>query len=115
MVGGADHPAPALPNSTDELTDYIRIAPVYQGHAIHALEVYSTQSSNVFTTLGLEPGDRLTSIDGEAVTDSSAAIASLRRLTQGAAMQVTVERGGRPQTISLNGLILTAARSAATE
>lgn len=30
---------------------------------------------------------------GEAITDSSAAIASLRRLTQGAALQVTLERG----------------------
>lgn len=115
MVGGANRPAPALPSSTDELTDYIRVAPVYQGDAIHALEVYSTQSSNVFTTLGLEPGDRITDIDGEAVTDSAAALASLRRLTQGAALQVTLERGGRSQTIALNGLILTAARSAATE
>lgn len=115
MVGGTDRPAPAIANSTDELTDYIRVAPVYQGDAIHALELYSTQGSNVFAKLGLEPGDRITSIDGEVVTDSSAAIASLRRLTQGEALQVTVERGGRLQMISLNGLILTAARSAATE
>jgi len=115
MVGGAKAPAPALPSSADELANYIRVAPVYQGDAVHALEVYSTQSSNVFTTLGLEPGDRITSVDGVAVTDSSAAIASLRRLTQGEALQVTVERGGRLQMISLNGLILTAARSAATE
>ena len=115
MVGGANRPAPALPNSTDELTDYIRVVPVYQGDAIHALEIYSTERSGVFAALGLEPGDRITGIDGEAVTDPSVALASLRRLTQGAALQVTLERGGRSQTISLNGLILTAARSAGTE
>lgn len=114
-VGGAAPPAPAKPDSSDELTNYIRVAPVYQGDAIRALEVYSNDRSNVFSTLGLEPGDRITGIDGEAVTESSAAIASLRRLTQGDAMQVTVERGGQLQTISLNGLILTAARSASAE
>jgi type II secretory pathway component PulC len=114
MVGGADRSPPAFPNSADELTDYIRVTPVYQGDTVHALEVYANERSNVFRTLGLEPGDRITLINGEAVADSASAIASLRRLTQGEALQVTVERGGHPQTISLNGLILTAARSAST-
>lgn len=111
MVGGADPPATALPSSTDELTDHIRVASVYREDAIPALEVYSTHRSNVIAALELEPGDRITGIDGEAITDSSAAIASLRRPTQGAALQVTVERSGRSQTLSLNGLILTAAQT----
>jgi hypothetical protein len=115
MVGGADPTPPALPSSTDELSDHIRVAPVFQGDVVHALEVYATQHSNVFSALGLEPGDRITSIDGAAVTDSAAAIAALRQLTHGAALQVTVERGGQPQSIALNGLILTRARQASTE
>ena len=114
-VGGANSTVAAHPNSKDELTDHIRVSPVFEGDFVRALEVYSTERSNIFKTLGLEPGDRITSIDGEAIADSAAAIASLRRLTQGAALQVTLERAGHTQTLSLNGLILTAAQQPAAQ
>lgn len=101
MVGGADRPPPALANSTDELADYIRVTPVYRGDAVQALEVYANERSNVFARLGLEAGDRITAINGEALADAASAITSLRRLTQGEALQITVERRGRLQTFSL--------------
>lgn len=114
MVGGADRPTPALPNSTDALTDYIRVTPVYRGEALQALEVYANERSDVFVKLGLEPGDRITAINGEALSDAASAIASLRRLTRGEALQITVQRRGRLETLSADGLIVTAARGAST-
>jgi type II secretion system protein C len=113
-VGGSDSRPPAIVNSQDELTDYIRVTPVYRDDAVHAIEVYANDRSGVFARLGLEPGDRITAIDGETVSDAAAAIASLRRLTRGEALQVTVERNGRLQILSLDGLIVTATRRATT-
>jgi S1-C subfamily serine protease len=77
---------------------------------VHALEVYANARSVVFAALGLEPGDRITVIDDVPVTDATAAIASLRRLTEGAALTVRVERGGGVATLALDGGIVVAAR-----
>jgi S1-C subfamily serine protease len=72
--------------------------------------VYANARSSVFAALGLEEGDRITAIDGLAVEDAAAAIASLRRLTEGAALTVRVERGGSAITLALDGAIVVAAR-----
>lgn len=110
MVGGAPARLVATANSSDPLTDEIRIAPVFEGDAVRALEVYANARSSVFAALGLEEGDRITAIDGLAVEDAAAAIASLRRLTEGAALTVRVERGGSAITLALDGAIVVAAR-----
>jgi hypothetical protein len=109
-VGGAPARVTAGADSTDPLTDEIRIAPIFEGDAVHALEVYANARSVVFAALGLEPGDRITVIDDVPVTDATAAIASLRRLTEGAALTVRVERGGGVATLALDGGIVVAAR-----
>jgi general secretion pathway protein C len=115
-VGGTS-PSPAdnaVPDSEDALTDFMRVSPVYQGDAVHAIEVYANDRSSVFFRLGLEPGDRITSINGEAVSDAATAIATLRRLAQGEAMQVIVERSGELRSLTLDGVVVAAARSAPT-
>jgi len=108
LMGGEKRSAQHVPTSADPLTDYIRVNPIYRGDAVQAIEVYANEGSNVFAKLGLEPGDRITAINGEAVTDASAAIGSLRRLTAGEALQVSIERGGQTQTRVLDGLVVTA-------
>jgi len=113
LVGGVKAQAAAIANSADELTNHIRVAPVYAGPVVRALKVYPTQHSTVFAGLGLEPGDHITAIDGRAVTDFAQAIASLRQLSGGVAVLVTIERNGRSTALSLDGLILTAARKVA--
>lgn len=112
FIGGAAAAPRAVASSRDALTDVMRVTPVYQGDSVHAIEVFANDRSDSFSRLGLEPGDRITSINGETVKDAASAIATLRRLTQGEAMQVTVERQGALQTLSLDGLVVRAARSA---
>ncbi len=110
MVGGTPARLVATADSVDALTDDLRIAPVFEGDAVRALEVYANTRSAVFSALGLEPGDRITAIDGVAVTDAAEAIAQLRRLSEGAALTVTVERGGSVATLALDGALVVAAR-----
>lgn len=114
FVGGAAPARPTVAISHDALTDVMRVTPVYQGDSVHAIEVFANDRSDAFSRLGLEPGDRITSINGERVMDATSAIATLRRLTQGEAMQVTVERQGTLQALSLDGLVVTATQSVPT-
>jgi Type II secretion system protein C/PDZ domain len=111
-VGGAPFSAPAVADSHDDLTDYIRVTPVYEGDALHALEVYANPRSDVFPRLGLEPGDRITAIDGEPVADRQSGFSALRRLSAGAALLVTIEREGTTRTLSLDGATVMAQRRA---
>ncbi len=102
-VGGARRSTPAIPDSQDALTDRIRIAPVFESDALHALEVYPGVQSEAFGRLGLQQGDRITAIDGAPVSDQARAMAELRRLTEGAALLVTVERGAGTEVLALDG------------
>lgn len=115
MSVGGPHPfVAATATSHDALTDVMRVTPVYSGSSMDGLEVYASGHSDAFAQMGLEPGDRITAIDGEPVSDSRKAIASLRRLTGGAAVQVAVNRQGKPMQLSLDGAPL-ASRVAATQ
>lgn len=105
-VGGAHEFVPALATSRDALTEVMRVNPVYEGAQVKGLEVYANARSDAFERLGLEAGDRITVIEGEPVTDSPKAIASLRRLSEGSAMQVAVNRHGVPLQLSLDGAVV---------
>lgn len=110
-VGGAVSHSVAEADSHEALTDVIRVAPVYEGENVTALQVYPNPHSGLFQELGLEPGDRITSINGVTVTDPRTAIASLRHLTTGEAMTVTLVRGAERKTLSLDGSVVVNARA----
>jgi general secretion pathway protein C len=113
-VGGAD-PAPRrMANSRDALTDVMRVTPVYAGESLQALEVYAADGSSAFSALGLEPGDRITSINGVLVSDAAHDIATLRRVTQGEALQVTITRQGTVQALSMPAVTAEGSLSAST-
>lgn len=106
-VGGETSAAIAVANSSDELTNVMRVTPVFEGDAVSALEVHANERSDAFGKLGLQPGDQITAVNGAPVTDVSSSVAALRRLTHGEALQVTVRRQGRVESISLDGLVIT--------
>lgn len=102
-VGGTRLAVVTVVKSEDHLTDIMRVSPVYDGDTLQALEVYGTGRSDAFARLGLEPGDRVTAIQGLPIKNSAEAMAQLRQVSQGASLNVTIERGGKAQTLSLNG------------
>jgi len=110
-VGGTMPNPAAVADSRDTLTEFVRIAPVFEGDHFRALELYPSAHSDVFGRLGLKPGDRVTAIDGVALKNSKEAIGELRRLSEGASVNVTIERGGKPQMLSLDGFLFRAGGS----
>ena len=105
-VGGTKPIPAAAADSRDTLTEFVRVSPVFEGDHFHALVLYPSSQSDVFARLGLKPGDRVTAIDGVALTSSKEAIGELRRLTEGGSLNVTIERGGKSQTLSLDGSLV---------
>jgi type II secretory pathway component PulC len=110
LVGGPPRPAPDMPTlAADPLTDIIRSMPFYEHEAIAGVQVFPGQKSGVFAQLGLKSGDVITSLDAVPVADSQVAFEQLRMLTDGAALTATIRRGGKTQTIALDGRIVMAA------
>jgi len=105
-VGGPISVAAATADSHDALTDYIRVAPVFEGDRIRSLEVYGNGRSDVFQRLGLEGGDLITEIDGAEVANQGVAVAALRQLTSGRTLSVTVLRGGDVHKVQLDGAVV---------
>lgn len=105
-VGGKGMHTPARATNDDDLTRHIRVSPVYSSDQLEAIEVFPGPGSRAFATMGLKPGDRIIAIDGQVPTDAATGIATLRRLTAGEALQVTVERAGAPLELALDGLAM---------
>ena len=112
-VGVTPEPAAVMTNSHDALTVYLRPSPVYVGDQLRGYALYSGRDPAPFTQLGLQPGDVLTRINGNPISDASDSLATFQTLMDGDALTVEVERQGIPQTLSLDGSILT--RAASTE
>lgn len=101
--GGLANPVPAENAPSDALTSVLRISPRYDGEELKGLQVYAGVRIDTFEALGLKPGDVITSVDGQRVTDVEAALSALAELPKGRAMSVTVEREGVSQAVSLDG------------
>lgn len=106
-VGGVTAPTPATANTHEVLTDYIRPSPVYDAEVLKGFQVYAGQHATVFSQLGLESGDIITSINGVPLNEPASAIEQLKQLTQGVAVTATLKRKGQTQTISIDGSLIT--------
>ncbi len=111
-VGGAAPAAAPVTISRDLLTEYVRPAAVYDGASMTGVQVYAGENGGVFYQWGLQSGDVITAIDSVPLTDPRIAMEAMQTLAQGAALTVTVDRKGQPQTIVLDGsMILSAEKS----
>lgn len=105
-VGGVPA-APAVVATTREvLTDYIRPSPVYDGEMLRGYQVYAGQNSGVFSQMGLQAGDIVTSINGVPLNEPQTAIEQLKQLTEGVAVTATIERKEDVQVLSLDGALI---------
>jgi general secretion pathway protein C len=64
--------------------------------------VYPGRNRQMFASLGLQPGDLVTSVNGTALDDPARANDIFNTLSTSDMVTVTVERNGQSQQLSLN-------------
>jgi general secretion pathway protein C len=103
LVGG---PTPTIQSphlSLEPVTDFLRPVPVYRNGVIAGFQVYPGTRPSLFTKWGLQPGDVMTDLDGQPVSDADQLMDTLRSLLDGAALIATLQRAGAPVSIRLEG------------
>jgi type II secretion system protein C len=98
-------------NSTP-LTSYLRLNPLYDGDSLRGYEVYAGNRSSVFSQMGLQPRDVITSVEGAALSNAAYAYELFQSLMDGMAMTVTVERRGERLSLTLDGSLILADQEA---
>lgn len=91
-----------LLNDPTKAAEYIRVQPASNGGQLRGYRLYPGRNRNAFTAAGLRPGDLVTQVNGIQLNDASTALQMLGQLSQANSLTVVVERGGEPQTLSVN-------------
>ena len=85
-----------------KVADYIRVQPVNTGSGLSGYRIYPGRDRTVFAAAGLRPGDIVTAVNGTALNDPSRSLQLLNELSQSSQINLTVDRGGQPQSFSIN-------------
>jgi general secretion pathway protein C len=64
--------------------------------------VFPGRNRQQFIALGLRPGDLVTEINGVALSDPAQGMQIFNTLSESSQVQVTLERNGKSQTLSLD-------------
>jgi type II secretion system protein C len=107
-VGGEQPVLLTTPNTREVFTSYVRPNPIYDGETLLGFEVYPGQKAGVFSRMGLQSGDVITSINDAPFSDPSQAMDLFNQLTQGVAMVATIKRKGRFERVTLDGSLISA-------
>jgi general secretion pathway protein C len=85
------------------LLRFVTISPVQQDGAISGYALHPvTGQEALMRAVGLLPGDVLTSVDGMSVNDPALLPRIMPLLNSGQPLQVLVERGGQPLSVTIN-------------
>lgn len=92
----------SLSNNPSALGDLMRAQPVFANGVQKGYRVYPGRERQQFTRIGLQPGDLVTAINGSTLDDPARGTEILNTLTSSTTAQVTVERNGVSQVLSLD-------------
>ncbi len=84
------------------ITDFIRPQPVFAGGQQKGYRVYPGRNRSQFAALGLMPGDLVTAVNGAPLDDPSRGLETLRGVSAGGAVTLTVERNGQVQQVTVD-------------
>jgi len=84
-----------------KLTDVIRPTPYRVGGEQVGFRVYPGRDRKQFSALGLRPGDIITDIDGQALSDASQAMQIFQSLGTAEQVTVSIDRDGQIETLIL--------------
>ncbi|MDB5967686.1 MAG: hypothetical protein JWQ90_136 [Hydrocarboniphaga sp.] len=91
-----------LLNDPSKASDYLRIQPANVNGQQRGYRIYPGRDRSVFNGAGLRPGDLVTSVNGVQLDDPSRALQMLGDLSSANTLNLTVERGGSQQAITIN-------------
>ncbi|WP_437734171.1 type II secretion system protein GspC [Sorangium sp. So ce1335] len=85
-----------------ELMRSARIVPEKEGDKVVGIRLFGIRPDSLLGTLGLENGDRLSSINGFEMSDPQKALEAYARLRTADRLTVTINRKGKPMNIDFN-------------
>lgn len=85
-----------------ELMRTARIVPEKEGDKVVGIRLFGIRPDSLLGTLGLENGDRLSSINGFEMSDPQKALEAYARLKTAERLTVSVNRKGKPMNIDFN-------------
>lgn len=83
-------------------SDYFRLQPVYKSGKLQGYRIYPGRKRRLFTQIGLESGELVTSVNGTQLNDPVAGLAVLGQLAQTDRLTLTLERNGQTRTLNIN-------------
>jgi general secretion pathway protein C len=96
------------------VAEIIRPTPVLMDGQLQGFRVYPGRDRAAFGSLGLQPGDMITQVNGSPLTDPARGLSAITGLQPGDRVNVTVSRNGvtRDVTIEANQLAKAASSAA---
>ena len=95
------------------ITDILRPQPVFANGQQRGYRVYPGRNREVFTKLGLMPGDLVTAINGAPLDDPARGMEVMQTMNSATDVTVTVERNGQTTQININNAQIAAQAAAA--
>lgn len=82
--------------------EMLRPMPAFANGQLQGFRLYPGRDRQKFAKLGLQPGDLVTQVNGVPLADAQRGMEILRGLGNAGTAQVTIERGGSVQQITIN-------------
>lgn len=82
--------------------NFLRVQPANVNGQLRGYRVYPGREREAFQQLGLRPGDLVTAVNGVELNDPQKALQLLSQLSQASLIEVTIQRAGQTQSLSLN-------------
>lgn len=83
-------------------SEYIRVQPATQDGQMRGYRVYPGRDRQLFSSVGLRPGDLVTAVNGIELDNAQKALQMLNDLSRSNSFVLTVERGGQVQTVNVS-------------
>jgi len=84
------------------ISQLIRPQPVFAGGQQKGYRLYPGRNRAQFASLGLMPGDLVTAVNGSPLDDPNTGLATLRGISSGGSVTLTIERNGSEQQLTVD-------------
>ena len=102
-VGGRLHQQDNTSTSREDLSEFVRTQPVFDGEQLVGLKLLPGTNASRLASLGVQPGDVIRSVEGKQIKSDAAWQRIDDALSSGSSIVVGIERDGSLMSISLDG------------